>query len=255
MIRATRSVVGARRAIGVLGVATSAAFAAACAPSQAPRTTDPVEATAAIREAGTKIAALRETQSRTDRLAVTFDGPWLPDALSSRGAVSISSPAEKSLRLLLVGPGGTTAMDLWMRDDRYRLALPALDRVVRGSLHDPLATRRTLPVDFLAWWMLAPFEGRVLWAVREQGGLRVILRRESAYLDVRLLDSGAVSAVRKVWSADALSSEEHITASATRCPYVVDYFHVGTRLRVKVSCESTSAKVNPAAFLPPTERE
>lgn len=236
-------------------LALSSVLASACS-AHAPRdTANAADVASALRDAAAWIATARDTQARTDRLSVTFDGPWLPDPLSSRGAVSISSPEEKSLRLLLVGPGGTTAMDLWMRAERYRLALPALDRTIRGSLRDPSETRRALPVDFLAWWMLAPFEGRLLWAVRETDALRIILRRENAYVDLRLFDSGAVAATRRVWIDDAVSSEEQITASRLRCPYVVSYFHVGTRLRVNVTCESTSSKVNPRAFATPVEPE
>lgn len=231
-------------------------IATGCRPPVASNLAAPSVVASALADARSRIATMDDSHSRTDRLRVTFDSPWLSEPMSARGAVSISRPEEKSLRLLLVGPGGTTAMDLWLRQDRYRLALPALDRIIRGSLHDALETRRALPVDFLAWWMLAPFDGELLWAVREEDALRVILRRASAYVDVRLFDSGSISAVRRVWSSkDTVTSEETIKASGLRCPYDVTYFHHETRLRVAVTCETTSDKVNSAAFREPETSE
>ena len=61
---------------------------------------------------------------------------------ASAGAIAIAPPvsgvtrpsgegppvdAEGALRMILLGPGGTTALDLWSRGDRFRFAIPALD--------------------------------------------------------------------------------------------------------------------------------
>ena len=49
--------------------------------------------------------------------------------LQARGAVAMD-PAAGDLRMILLGPGGATAIDLWMHGDAYRFVVPALDRTL-----------------------------------------------------------------------------------------------------------------------------
>jgi hypothetical protein len=62
------------------------------------------------------------------------------------------------MRMILVGPGGATAMDAWVTPDAYRFEVPAIGLLRRGGARaDP-----GLPVEFFRWWFLAPFDGRLL---------------------------------------------------------------------------------------------
>lgn len=79
-----------------------------------------------------------------------------------RGALVVR-PGQ-ALRMILLGPGGTTAMDVWIAGDRFRAAIPALDRVVRGDATTPRATLRGLPIDLLRRWLVAPFGGTLVHA-------------------------------------------------------------------------------------------
>ena len=100
----------------------------------------------------------------------------------ARGALAVDP--HRALRLVLLGPGGTTALDLWVTPTRYRLVVPSLDMVKRGGTSS--AGSAGLPVAFFRWWFLAPLDGRLLDAhvaaigaelfVREPDGATVWLR-------------------------------------------------------------------------------
>ncbi|GAC1353023.1 MAG: hypothetical protein NVS3B20_17270 [Polyangiales bacterium] len=89
----------------------------------------------------------------------------LRDPLSGRGfegrGVVVVRP-QQALRMILLGPGGATVMDVWIRGARFRVAIPPLDRVVRGDTSTGAATMRGLPVALLWRWLVVPFEGTVL---------------------------------------------------------------------------------------------
>jgi hypothetical protein len=62
------------------------------------------------------------------------------------------------MRMILLGPGGTTALDAWVTHEAYRFEVPPIGLLDRGGERpDP-----TLPVEFFRWWFLAPVEGRLL---------------------------------------------------------------------------------------------
>lgn len=76
---------------------------------------------------------------------------------SGRGVVAVLP--RHALRMILLGPGGTTAMDVWIRDGRFRVAIPALSRVTRGDASTPRSTMRGMPVDLLWRLLVDPFGG------------------------------------------------------------------------------------------------
>ena len=121
-----------------------------------------------------------------------------------------------ALRMILLGPGGTTAMDVWIRDDRYRVAIPALDRVVRGDAATPAAEQRGLPIALLSRWLVDPFGGCVVAAhagrVEEQGrvvddlsvgpaGARdfVVFARRVGAFEVRAREVRGARIVARAW--------------------------------------------------------
>jgi hypothetical protein len=62
------------------------------------------------------------------------------------------------MRMILLGPGGATALDAWVTPDAYRFEVPPVELLRRGGRDaDP-----ALPVAFFRWWFLAPAEGRLL---------------------------------------------------------------------------------------------
>jgi hypothetical protein len=111
---------------------------------------------------------------RDPRTGRTFQG---------RGAVAVDP--HRAMRMVLVGPGGATALDAWTTRDRWRFALPALDRVQRGSVSDD-----ALPVGFFRWWFLAPFDGRLLTARARPGSTLFVLRQGSATITMLFETAG-----------------------------------------------------------------
>ena len=87
------------------------------------------------------------------------------DGISGRGfegrGVVVVRPGA-ALRMILLGPGGTTAMDVWMREGKWRVSIPALDRVVRGDAQTPPEKMRGLPIGLLSRWLVSPFGGALI---------------------------------------------------------------------------------------------
>lgn len=105
---------------------------------------------------------LRQTLSISVRDDVSGRG------FEGRGVVAVVP--RSSLRMILLGPGGSTAMDVWIREGRFRVAIPALDRIVRGDRSTPRSTMRGLPVDLLERWLVDPFGGALVAARRARVG-------------------------------------------------------------------------------------
>ena len=144
--------------------------------------------------------------ARTERIALTVREPTTGKTIEARGAVAVRPPDD--LRMILVGPGGTTALDVWVHEDRYRLAVPALDLVRKGSLRDPPETRRGLPIDFLRGWLLRPASGELLWHARAGSADRFTLRDEGAVVEVTARDDGRVEAHRRGAFEETLEAEK-----------------------------------------------
>lgn len=183
-----------------------------------------------------RLAALRAAASRprTTKIALDLVEPRSGRKLSARGAVAIAPPS--SLRMILLGPGGTTALDLWLRGDHFRFAVPAIDLKRRGDLTAPRAERRGLPVDFLSWWLLRPAGGSVLWHEEIAGGDRFVLRDGGAIIDMTVSSEGYVVARRTTWIDGARADVETIAADAVGCA-TVRYHQGSTGLDVTVRCE------------------
>lgn len=193
---------------------------------------------------------------RTMRLALTLREPRTGRTLEARGAVAVAPP--EALRMILLGPGGTTALDLWVRGDRFRFAVPAIDLLRRGDATTPREAMRGLPVDFLRWWMLRPASGKLLWHVAQEGGDRFILRDGQATIDLFAAPGkGRVEARRTTWTSPAGEEprridEETIEADRMGCG-AVRYRQASTGLAITVDCEGeeTSRAPNERAFADP----
>lgn len=225
------------------------------------------------REGRRRLEALRRevegAGARTLRVRLSLREPRTRKTLEARGAIAVAPPAagggegsavsssEGALRMILLGPGGTTALDLWARGDRFRFAVPALDLLRRGDASTPRASRRGLPVDFLRWWMLRPAAGALLWYERGAGSDAFVLRDGDAVVDLRRSDRGMIGARRATWAAGPgaeprLLEEEVVIAEGLGCGHV-RYAQASTGLLITVICEGeerTSAP-DPRAFIDP----
>ncbi|MDI3285193.1 hypothetical protein [Polyangium sp. 15x6] len=247
------------RRAGLLGACVFCLGTTSCAAPDAlaPRAAE-APTLASWREARRKLAALsKEAEgqgARTLKLALALREPLTGRTLEARGAVAIAPP--DSLRMILLGPGGTTALDLWVRGERFRFAVPAIDLLKRGDASTPRAAMRGLPVDFLRWWLLRPASGRLLWHEVEPAGDRFMLRDGAAVIDLYAADSGALSARRTTWSGEGTGAkkldEEVVEADRIGCG-TVRYRQASTGLTVTVTCEGeeTGRAPNPRAFADP----
>jgi hypothetical protein len=133
-----------------------------------------------------RLARLREGQPDhpyVERVRLAISDPRTGREYQARGAVAISPG--RAARMILVGPGGTTALDVWVTRERFRFAVPAIKLEKRGGT-DP-AEARGLPIGMLRWWFLSPLAGRLLlarstpaesaWILRD-GGATVTLRSD-----------------------------------------------------------------------------
>jgi hypothetical protein len=222
------------------------AVLAACSPALPPRPPDPT--TAEWRRGLDRLAALRRSVAspRTQRIAVEIREPRSGRTLAARGAVALAPP--RALRMILLGPGGTTALDLWMEGSAFRFAVPAIDLNKRGDLGGPREERRGLPVDFLGWWLLHPLDGELLWHGREAASDRFVLRDGGAVIDLRAADDGRVEARRSSWSGPERLDEETIHAAAFGCAEA-RYHQRSTGLDVIVRCEGETLGAPPARAL------
>lgn len=220
------------------------------------------------RHARARLAELERASSgapRTLKIALKLREPYSGKLMEARGAVAIAPPS--ALRMVLVGPGGTTALDLWVKEDRFRFAVPALELLRRGDAATPRAAMRGLPVDFLRWWLLRPFGGALLWYVREGEVDRFVLRDGKAIVDLRVDDAGPIVARRTTFANAEAGEPPHVVdvetvhADGLGCGPVdggsekrpvVRYRQSSTHLDIVVTCEALEPRApRPRAFEDP----
>ncbi len=180
------------------------------------------------------------------RLAIT--DPRTGKRYEARGAVAIS-PGHAA-RMMLVGPGGTTALDVWVTKDRFRFSVPAIKLQKRGGT-DP-ADARGLPIGMLRWWFLSPLAGRLLLARSSDVESAWILRDGLGTVTLRG-DGRRFVALRR--EGETLEGIEWISRgllpeAGARGRYIEGRF--GLRVDVVVE-EVLPTEPDPDAFLDPDE--
>lgn len=246
----SRAVLSAALALGMLACGPSARVAPAAPPS-------PAE----WRQARARLAAKRDEVAgppRTMKLTLELREPVTGRVMRARGAVALAPP--RSLRMVLVGPGGTTALDLWAHDGAFRFSVPALDLLRRGDRTTPRASMRGMPIDFLEWWLLRPFDGKIVDCRRREGLDHYVLRDGAAIIELTLREDGSLEARRSTFAVDEPGErprrvdEETISADGLGCG-VVRYDQASTRLSITVTCESVEREraPDPRAFVDPDE--
>jgi hypothetical protein len=231
------------------------AFSAGCAPAREYVSSTPPSLAAwrgALARLGELGRAAAGAEPRTWKLALALREPVTGRRMEARGAVALA-PKERAVRMILVGPGGTTAFDLWLRDDRFRVAIPAVDLLRRGDRRTPKAEMRGLPVDFLRWWLLDPTRGELLWADEGPAGARYVLREDGAITELLVHPDRTISAERRTWSSPAgphaaavLLDEEKVFADRIGCGRA-RYTQASTGVEIQITCEGVEPN-------PPSER-
>ena len=87
---------------------------------------------------------------------VSLREPRTGHTFAARGAVAVDP--HHALRMILLGPGGATALDAWVTPERWRFAVPPAGVLRRGGREDD----PSLPIGFFRWWFLSPVGGRLL---------------------------------------------------------------------------------------------
>ncbi|MFT3776054.1 MAG: hypothetical protein QM820_62720 [Minicystis sp.] len=249
---------GLGRASSVAAVALAGGALAGCAPEASAPAAAPkmvgAQTVAEWRRGLDRLSEIRKAAgaARTTRIALELREPRTGRSLQARGAVAIAPP--RGLRMILLGPGGTTALDLWLDGGRFRFAVPAIDLKKRGDLASPREERRGLPVDFLGWWLLRPASGELLWYGRDRNGDRFVLRDGGAVVDLVAGDDGRITARRTTWSGSKRIDDETVEAGAIGCA-PVRYHQGSTGLDVTVRCEGETAGEPPAKALADPDAE
>jgi hypothetical protein len=184
--------------------------------------------------------------------------PWTRRSFTGRGALAVDPHV--AARMILVGPGGATALDMWLSRTRWRFVVPAADFRKAGGT-DP-AEAQGLPIGFFRWWFLSPTEGRLLTAKMDRDGATLVLREgegtvtlhdlrarasldphELAHIVARRREGGAVEGLE--WTGRSLRPEPGDHAR---------YIQEATGLEVDVRVEALSTdEPDPAAFLDPDD--
>ncbi|HEX7667224.1 MAG TPA: hypothetical protein VF407_21985 [Polyangiaceae bacterium] len=236
-----------------------------CAPSSPPI---PAATQATFSEGRMILAELRRRSPHgafVENVRVTMKEPRSGRTIEARGAVAVEP--RHAMRLVLLGPGGATALDVWVTRDAWRFAVPSLD-VVRhsqdGDTDDDKAAG--FPIGFFRWWFLEPLDGKLLTAFdlplseedrKYATALHyLVLRKDESTVGLKIADTprgrlyfatrrtvGQRSVDHLHWASHAFSPEPGLGAS---------YTQTGTGIRVDIEVESISPdEPDPAAFLDP----
>jgi len=198
-----------------------------------------------------RLARLRRGQPirpYVERVRLAISDPRTGKRYEARGAVAISP--DRAARMMLVGPGGTTALDVWVTRDRFRFSVPAINLQKRGGT-DPVEARG-LPIGLLRWWFLSPLAGRLLLARSTSAESAWILRDGGATVTLRS-DGNRFVALRR--EGDVLEGIEWIARGlvpqgGAHGQYLEGRF--GLRVEVVVE-EILTSEPDPEAFADPDE--
>jgi hypothetical protein len=190
----------------------------------------------------------RPRQPYKMNLGLELTEPRTGQRIRARGAVAVA-PARQALRMIMLGPGGTTALDLWLCRDRFRFVLPAVELTKRGDRSTSRAELRGMPVDFLRWWMLRPLAGQLLCAASSRAGGHFVLRDRDAVVDVLSPKRGGLWVERR-----SGPEREQVVTDGPGCG-TVRYRQASMGIDILVRCEKLDLDGAPpaAAFADPDD--
>jgi hypothetical protein len=168
-------------------------------------------------------------------------------SFSGRGVLGVDP--RRAVRLVVLGPAGSTAVDVWVTRDAWRIHVPAAAMSRRGGQdEDPF-----LPVGFFRWWFLGPVDGRLLTAVAGDGSLRLVLRSEGDTIDLRDRSEGdgheVIASRRRAGSEDRLEFRGRSLPVSPGDRAVYDQESSG--VHVEVAVESWTTQPPPGVFEDP----
>jgi hypothetical protein len=227
-----------QRVAALVAPVAAAIAASACVPARAPA---PPTTQAAWDAALAQLARLRAelpAKPYTQPVTVDFFEPRSRRHFDGRGAVGVY-PGH-AMRMILIGPAGETALDVWVTPDAWRLDVPPIHLVRRGGRETPKGT----PVGFFRSWFVEPLAGRLLAIGR--GGELVVRDPFGGTLHVDA-ESLAAGTIRR----RSGSSTESFVFGASHARYVDE----GTGLAVDVTMGPVQADPpDPEAFVDPDAR-
>jgi len=186
-------------------------------------------------------------------VVVALREPRTGKVFQARGALAVDP--KHALRMILVGPGGATALDAWVTDDQFRFAVPAIAFVRRGGANTKASNG--LPIGFFRWWMLHPLDGRLLAAWTRDAGALYLLRRGD---ETVLLREAHIARSRREHLIAARREDGHVErlewlGRSPVAPHAGDkarYVDGASGLEVEVRVEGVGEhEPDPAAFLDP----
>jgi hypothetical protein len=199
-----------------------------------------------------RLARLRTEQPQrpyVERVRIAFGDPRTGRVYEARGAVAVSP--NSAARLFLIGPGGTTVLDVWVTKDRFRFAIPSINLEKRGGT-DP-TDAPGMPIGLLRWWFLSPLGGKLVLARSSKSEAAFLLRDGDATVTVRT-DGQRFVAIRREqgriegieWAGRAL-----VPRAGARGRYIDGYW--GVRVDVVIE-EVLDNEPDPAAFFDPDDQ-
>jgi hypothetical protein len=198
-----------------------------------------------------RLHALREARPQSPWAAgihVVVREPSTGRTIEGRGGLAVAPG--RAVRMILVGGAGSTLLDAWVSPDRYRVAIPALDRVRTGR--DEAVD---LPVGFLRWWFLAPLTGTVFAASDPAGDDVWLVRSGASVVELRAVGcargEGLLAVRRTPFRAEQVR-ECRAPSSGASVGDSAEYDDLMSGLHVEIAVESVaSTPPDDAAFQDP----
>jgi hypothetical protein len=214
------------------------------APSPPPQVSQP-EWTLS-RERLAHVRAEQPDRPYVERVRLAIVDPRSGKEYMARGAVAVSP--DRAARMMLVGPGGTTALDVWVTKERFRFSVPGMQMEKRGGTSPEEA--RGLPIGLLRWWFLSPLAGRLLVGRSNARESAWLLRDGEATVTVRTDGRRFIAVRREAGTMEGIEwlGRGLVPRAGARGRYVEGTYG----LRVEVIVEEVMAEEpDPAAFIDP----
>ncbi len=240
-MRPVRAAIAAIALTSLLGCASSA---------PPPRPIDQATWLAARARLADLRAAAEIGRPYVEVIRVAVREPRTGRVLEGRGAVAVDP--HRAMRMILIGPGGSTALDVWATKDAWRFSVPGLEMTRRGKRE----ASADLPIGFFRWWFIEPLDGRLLSVHEQARGEVFVLREREATVVLQALEEGGrrhfVAVRREGGARDRLEwvARRVRPGSGDRARYT----QLGTGLEVEVLVEAVSADPpDAAAFVDPDD--
>lgn len=174
----------------------------------------------------------------TRAATMRFFEPHTRRRFEGRGAVGVDPG--RAMRLLLVGPAGEPALDVWVTRRAWRMEVPAIHYLRRGGTESPPG----LPVGFFRSWFIDPLGGRPL-AIGRAGEI-VVRDAAGGTLSIAQTASGASVRRRSGTTTEVFSYTESPQGGRAR------YRDDKTGLEVEIDLEpAQDTPPDPKAFEEP----